>query len=95
MKSVSKPFANKGANIELAGLETALVNVMSRETILRQYLDSVKGQYDFAIVDCMPLSEKAAETKAEGKSLIRKSVYSILRHKQRERQPPKAQDTGH
>ena len=35
------------ANIELAGLETALVNVMSRETILRQYLNSVKGEYDF------------------------------------------------
>ena len=30
------------ANIELAGLETALVNVMSREMILRQYLCSVK-----------------------------------------------------
>ena len=42
------------ANIELAGLETSLVNVMSRETILRQYLDSVKGEYDFAIIDCMP-----------------------------------------
>ena len=42
------------ANIELAGLETALVNVMSRETILRQYLNSVKEEYDFAIIDCMP-----------------------------------------
>ena len=42
------------ANIELAGLETSLVNIMSRETILRQYLDSVKGQYDYVITDCMP-----------------------------------------
>ena len=42
------------ANIELAGLETSLVNVMSRETILRQYLDSVKREYDFVIIDCMP-----------------------------------------
>ena len=42
------------ANIELAGLETSLVNVMSRETILRQYLDSVKNKYDFVIIDCMP-----------------------------------------
>ncbi len=42
------------ANIELAGLETSLVNIMSRETILRQYLDSVKGQYDYVIMDCMP-----------------------------------------
>jgi chromosome partitioning protein len=42
------------ANIELAGLETSLVNVMSRETILRQYLDGVKSEYDFVIIDCMP-----------------------------------------
>ena len=42
------------ANIELAGLETSLANIMSRETILRQYLDSVKGQYDYVITDCMP-----------------------------------------
>ena len=42
------------ANIELAGLETSLVKIMSRETILRQYLDSVKGQYDYVITDCMP-----------------------------------------
>ena len=42
------------ANIELAGLETVLVNVMSREMILRQYLCSVKEQYDYILIDCMP-----------------------------------------
>lgn len=42
------------ANIELAGLETALVNVMSRETILWQYLNSLKSQYDYILIDCMP-----------------------------------------
>lgn len=42
------------ANIELAGLETALVNVMSREMVLRQYLCSVKKQYDYILIDCMP-----------------------------------------
>ena len=42
------------ANIELAGLEVSLVNVMSRETILRQYLDTVKQNYDFILLDCMP-----------------------------------------
>lgn len=42
------------ANIELAGLETALVNVMSRETILQQYLNSLKSQYDYILIDCMP-----------------------------------------
>ena len=42
------------ANIELAGLETSLVNVMSREMVLRQYLDTLKGQYDYILIDCMP-----------------------------------------
>lgn len=30
------------ANIELSGLEVSLVNAMSRETIFKQYLDTVK-----------------------------------------------------
>ena len=42
------------ANIELAGLETSLVNVMSREQVLRLYLDEVKGAYDYILIDCMP-----------------------------------------
>ena len=42
------------ANIELAGLETSLVNVMSREQILKQYLDTVKKEYDYILIDCMP-----------------------------------------
>lgn len=42
------------ANIELAGLEVALVNTMSRETVLRQYLDMVRDRYDVIILDCMP-----------------------------------------
>ena len=42
------------ANIELAGLETSLVNVMSREQVLRLYLDGVKGDYDYILIDCMP-----------------------------------------
>ena len=42
------------SNIELSGLEVSLVNAMSRETILRQYLDTVKQNYDFILLDCMP-----------------------------------------
>lgn len=41
------------ANIELAGLETALVNIMSRETILRQFLGRVREHYDFILIDCL------------------------------------------
>ena len=42
------------ANIELSGLEVSLVNVMSREKILKQYLDEVKPGYDYILLDCMP-----------------------------------------
>lgn len=42
------------SNIELSGLEVSLVNAMSRETILKQYLDTVKQNYDYVLLDCMP-----------------------------------------
>ena len=32
----------------------SLVNAMSRETILRQYLDTLKGQYSHILIDCQP-----------------------------------------
>ena len=35
------------ANIELSGLEVSLVNVMSREIMMRSYMDMVKEQYDY------------------------------------------------
>ncbi|OFK56305.1 chromosome partitioning protein ParA [Globicatella sp. HMSC072A10] len=41
-------------NIELSGMEIFLVNAMSRETILKQYIDTVKKQYDYILLDCMP-----------------------------------------
>ena len=42
------------ADIQLSGMEVSLVNAMSRETILRQYLDTVKGQYSHILIDCQP-----------------------------------------
>ena len=42
------------ADIQLSGMEVSLVNAMSRETILRQYLDTVKGQYPHILIDCQP-----------------------------------------
>lgn len=42
------------ANIELSGLELLLVNTMSRETILREYINTVRNIYDYIIIDCMP-----------------------------------------
>lgn len=42
------------ANIELSALEVSMVNVMSRELILKQLVEGLKGSYDFIIIDCMP-----------------------------------------
>ena len=42
------------ANIELSGLEVSLVNAMSREKILKQYLDTVKREYDYILIDAPP-----------------------------------------
>jgi chromosome partitioning protein len=42
------------SSIELSGMEMTLVNAMSREFTLKQYLDSVKHEYDVILIDCMP-----------------------------------------
>lgn len=41
-------------NIELSAIEVSLVNTMSRETVLRSYINAVKGKYDYVLIDCMP-----------------------------------------
>ena len=42
------------ADIRLSGMEVSLVNAMSRETILRQYLDTMRGKYSHILIDCQP-----------------------------------------
>ncbi len=42
------------ANIELAGIEVALAGIMSREMLLKQYVATVKKDYDFILLDCPP-----------------------------------------
>lgn len=41
-------------NRSLSAVEVGLVNVMSRETVLSQYVDSVKRDYDYVLLDCRP-----------------------------------------
>ena len=41
-------------NIELSGLEVSLTGVLSRESILREYVEQVRENYDYIIIDCMP-----------------------------------------
>lgn len=42
------------ANIELSGMEMSLVNAMSREYTLKSYLNDMKKDYQYILIDCMP-----------------------------------------
>lgn len=42
------------SNIELSGMETGLFNVMSREYVLKRCIETVKKDYDYVLIDCMP-----------------------------------------
>ena len=42
------------SNIELSGIETGLVNMISREYVLKNLIDKVRGSFDYILIDCMP-----------------------------------------
>jgi len=41
-------------NVELSGIESYLFTVMSRECIMRSYVNQVKKNYDYILIDCTP-----------------------------------------
>lgn len=41
-------------NIELSGMEVSIINAMSRETIMKRYIDQMRKSYDYILIDCMP-----------------------------------------
>ena len=42
------------SNIELSGFEVRLINAMSRERVLKTYVNEVKKNYDYVLIDCVP-----------------------------------------
>lgn len=42
------------SNIQLSGYEASLVNEYGREAMLKQYIDAVRMNYDYIIIDCQP-----------------------------------------
>lgn len=42
------------ANIELSAIEVSMTNVMRRELIMREYLETIRRDYDYILIDCMP-----------------------------------------
>ena len=41
------------ANLELSAMEYNLMNAMSRETTMKNYLNQIKDRYDFVVIDCI------------------------------------------
>ena len=44
------------ANIELSTLEVTMGNVMSREMIMKEYIDAIRCRYDYILMKYMDLS---------------------------------------
>ncbi len=42
------------SNIQLSGYEASLINEYGREAMLKQYVEAVKMNYDYIIIDCQP-----------------------------------------
>lgn len=41
-------------NKELTGVETSLIGIMSSETVLKEYIEMIRENYDYILVDCSP-----------------------------------------
>ena len=67
------------SNIELSGVEISLFNVMSREYVLKTYVDAVRKDYDYVLIDGMPsLGMMAINTLVAADSVIIPSQPSFL-----------------
>ena len=73
------------ANIMLSGLEVSLVNAMNREKILKQYLDTVRREYDFILyqvlipVQAQYLSAKGLEQLLQTINKVRRQINPKLK----------------
>ena len=67
------------SNLELSGLEMMLVDTMSRETALKEYLKDIKKDYDYVLIDCMPslgmITINALLQQTALLSLFRRSIF--------------------
>ena len=44
----------EGIDLMPGNIEVSLVNVMSRERIMQEYISMVRDYYDYILIDCMP-----------------------------------------
>lgn len=68
------------SNIELSGLEISLFNVMSREFILKGYIDEIRGNYDYILIDYADMvSAKIRERDFEGSKSSAEQAFDRLK----------------
>ena len=71
------------ANIELSGVETSLIGIMSSETVLREYVDMIRDRYDYILIDCSPnlgqLTLNAAYLPIKGLEQLLKTISRVKR----------------
>ena len=55
VKEIQKNLDLLPSNVNLAGAEIELLEIRNKEKLLKNYLEKVKDQYDFIIIDCPPI----------------------------------------
>lgn len=66
-------------NIDLSGMEVRLINTMSRESVLREYVDEMRPKYDYILIDSTPsLGMMTINVLAAADSVIIPSQPSFL-----------------
>ena len=66
-------------NIELSALEVLMGNVMSRELILKDYIEMMRSRYDYIIIDCMEDFAEAAMEKVREYSMLFMVIIILVR----------------
>ena len=71
-------------NIDLSGVDVSLVNAMSREFVLKTYVESMREFYDYILIDCMPslgmITVKAAYLPVKGLEQLIKTICRVKKH---------------
>ena len=77
--SHSEGVALLPSNIELSGFEVRLINAMSRERVLKTYVNEVKKNYDYVLIDCMPsLGMITINALAAADSVVKHTVKVVV-----------------
>lgn len=69
--------------IELSGFEVRLINAMSRERVLKTYVNEVKKNYDYVLIDCMPsLGIRSIITQIISARILSMNMQGLMRMKE-------------